>query len=129
MLSVFPNFVMHMRPRGFSSGAHIPDDFLPFYSLAHLHEVCFVMGVDGRKTAAVFDHDKVAAVVLPRGIAHDSIGGRLNRGSRAGRDVHAGMKELDVANRVFSLAKLEVILPLTGVPLGVARYMSFWIRR
>ena len=106
MLSAFPDFVMHMRPRGFSGGAHIPDDFPPLYPLAYLHEVHFVMSIDGGKSAAVFDHDKVAAAVFQCGIAHDSIGGYLDRGPRAGRDINAGMKEPGIADRVFPRAIL-----------------------
>lgn len=114
--SVPPDFVVEMRPGGFSGRSHVPDDIAPFDLDAHLHGVRLVVRIEGRVAAPVLDDDEVPALLRPARVADHPVGRGPHRGPQAGGNVDSGMERPLAAEGVLPVAVFGREAPVDGVP-------------
>ena len=73
--------------------------------LADRHADTRLVAVARREPAAVVDQGEVAVSAVPAGHDDDPVAGRLDRRSRGGSDVDAGVKAVPAQHRVVSVAE------------------------
>src|SRR5690606_41470585 len=97
---------MEMRACAVAGTAHVSDDLTPAHLLAGRDGHGRLVGVEGRQTTAMIDHDGVAVAASHPGGDNDAIRRRGN--GRAGRGAHVptGMEPAGAEDGLNPIAEL-----------------------